>query len=451
MTSSRSMPEAPGTWVVIHYTRGRTFPLRSTAEDHLLSFRRYGPAHTVYVNAAFGLPMRWISQLNVQAVILHTSLLAARWDRALFHRLATRLRPLQGLHCAKIALPQDEFINTDVLDSLLAELGATHVLSCAGPKDWPSIYPQMHSAASMRTVLTGYLEDRTVSRVNAMPTPERSIDIGYRAWAAAAWLGSWGWHKRRVADVVGAAARARGLVTDISLDEADALLGDDWLRFLKRCRATIGVEGGASVLDRDGLIRARVEAFLASRPDASYDDVAAACFPVQDGTLNLRALSPRHLEAALTGTAQLLLEGEYGGILEPWKHYYPLKHDYSNVSEALTFATDRVAVRDMAERAYADIVESGVATYRSFVADIASDIAEFGSELTQTTDVRIRAEISARSSLGWWERRCWQAVRAEATVRRSPVFPAVRAGAAGARRGWQLARGGVTAEGRGRN
>ena len=35
------------------------------------------------------------------------------------------------------------------------------------------------------------------------------------------------------------------------------------------------------------------------------------------------ALSPRHLEAALTGTAQLLVEGQYDDVLEPGRHFLP--------------------------------------------------------------------------------------------------------------------------------
>ena len=46
--------------------------------------------------------------------------------------------------------------------------------------------------------------------------------------------------------------------------------GDDWYRFLARCRYTIGMEGGSSILDRDGSVRACVEARLAEQPDATF-------------------------------------------------------------------------------------------------------------------------------------------------------------------------------------
>ena len=64
----------------------------------------------------------------------------------------------------------------------------------------------------------------------------RTIDVGYRAWRPEYWLGRHGLLKGQIADAVAKAAPAHGLTTDISLDERDTLLGDDWYRFLLRSR-----------------------------------------------------------------------------------------------------------------------------------------------------------------------------------------------------------------------
>jgi hypothetical protein len=127
------------------------------------------------------------------------------------------------------------------------------------------------------------------------------------------------------------------------------------------------VESGTSLIDPDGSIRRRTEAYLAGRPEASFDEVENACFPGLDGRVRLYAISPRHLEACATRTCQILTEGEYNGILQAGVHYLPLKKDFSNIDVVL----EQVARDDrrtaIVEKAYADIVISGQYTYRQFV------------------------------------------------------------------------------------
>jgi hypothetical protein len=162
--------------------------------------------------------------------------------------------------------------------------------------------------------------------------------------------------------------------SDISLRDEDTLIGDDWYRLLLRSRWTIGVEGGASAIDRDGSIRARTLSYQESNPGAGFEEVEAACFPGLDGTLDLMALSPRHLEACATRTAQVLIEGEYNGVLEAGIHYLPLKADFSNLEDVLSGMRDEGVRAGMADRAYRDVVRSGKymsAVFASFVLSVA--------------------------------------------------------------------------------
>ena len=48
-----------------------------------------------------------------------------------------------------------------------------------------------------------------------------------------------------------------------------------------------------------------------------------------------RVLSGRNVEAAGTKTVQILLEGAYGGYLQPDVHYIPVRKDFSNLREAI--------------------------------------------------------------------------------------------------------------------
>ena len=126
----------------------------------------------------------------------------------------------------------------------------------------------------------------------------------------------------------------------------------------------------ALFLDRDGTLLDRSRAYQKAHPDASFEEVEAVCFPGMDGNLRLFAISPRHLEACATRTAQILVEGSYNGILVAGVHYVPLRADFSNLGQALRAVRDEGLRERIAERAYRDIVESGRYTYESFVGSV---------------------------------------------------------------------------------
>jgi hypothetical protein len=363
-----------GSILVLYHSR--LAPVRPAIADHLFSFRRYGGRPCVYVNMAVRSVPSWIGRLDIDLVVLHTILLSDRWQPDDFRDVALRMRPIRALRAPVVAIPQDEFINTDVLVDVLDRLHVDHVFSCAPPEEWATLYgPLIDRGAGVTRVLPGYLEPETVRRIETLSReiPERDIDIGYRAWKPKPWLGRHGMQKGWIADAFEAAGRAHGLRLDISLEEQDTLIGDDWFRFLLRSRYTIGVESGAGILDRDGRIRACSDAFVADHPSATFEEVEAHCFRGLDGNLNLKTISPRHLEACATRTPQILVEGSYSGILEAGRHYIAVREDLANVSEVVESVRTGDGHRDMAERAHADIVASGRYGYDAFVRTILAE------------------------------------------------------------------------------
>lgn len=346
------------------------YPPRITIKDHLYSFQRYSGYNCFYVNLAFRELPRTLWNVDFDLIVFHTTFLSGRWNRELFANLMEQTRWLKDINAIKVALPQDEFINTDMLCDFINRFGIDYVFSVAPESEWPKIYQSVDfNRTRFFRILTGYLDEDTVARIHtiARRVPERSIDIGYRAYGIRHWLGRHGFLKIQIANVFQQESLKKGLRTDISTRAEDTFLGDSWYEFLLRCKYTIGLEGGASILDRDGKIRARTEEYLKSHPTASFEEVEEACFPNLDGSLHLYAISPRHLEACVTKTCQVLIEGHYNGILLPRVHYIPLKKDLSNIDNVLeTIRRDDLRAK-ITERAYRDVVESGAYTYRQFV------------------------------------------------------------------------------------
>lgn len=399
-------PLRPALLVLYHCRGVAQLPLRAAVEDHLFAWLRHSRYPAIYHNIAYGFDWQAYAGLPIAAVLLDTLALNIRWSPAYFERITAPLAALRGFDGPKIAMPQDEFIHTDALTAFLGRIGCTHVLTAASPEDARRIYGAQLPQAQLRTKLTGYLEQATLRRIARLraATPARDIDVGYRAWRAEAWLGAHGIQKTRIAEAARELqADFPQLRFDVSTEDSDVLTGDDWYRFLLRCRTTLGVEGGASILDRDGSICVRTRAYVREHPGASFEEIRDACFPGAEGSLSLFTIGPRHLEACATRTCQLLVEGHYQGILRAGEDYIPIARDLSNLPEVFRAIGDREHVERVAESAWQRVVASGRYTYAGFVREIETGILDpvAGRRYVGVRDaLAVRAAV-LRHHAGW--------------------------------------------------
>jgi glycosyltransferase involved in cell wall biosynthesis len=402
------------TILVLYYSRG-VYPLRDAIRTHLYCWRHYSRCRVLYVNVALSVPRKTIEDSQPDVIVFHNLFLGMRWNPEIFRRFTRRCRFLAGYPAVKIAMPQDEFLNSELLNEFCRDFGITHVLTCADESDWPVIYDRLdRTRVGLRQVLTGYIDPETLRRIRKSKkrAPHRDIDIGYRAWKAEYWLGEHGTHKVRIAEEFERAAKELDLRTDISMRDADTLSGDAWFDFLLRCKATVGVEGGASLLDRDGTVRARVAEYVREHPAATFEETRDRCFPGRDHQIALKCVSPRHLEACATETCQFLVAGKYNGILIPWRHYVPIDPGYSNVKDSLRMLADSERVQQMTSDAFREIACSEKWTYRTFVRDIERDIINQAPAVARPS-VGLTARIVARGKLSLLEVLGWQFIRFE--------------------------------------
>jgi hypothetical protein len=383
------------------YWRDPFRPLRATIRQHLRLFEASPAGHHVhYVNVALGVPAA-VRRARFDAIVLHTTLLCARWFQQ-FPAIREQLTWLADVPALKVALPQDEYDHSAVLDDWLADLNVQLVGTNFDDRLRPLLYPRLGGTARFVHVLTGYLDERTARAVApaVRPPADRPLDIVYRANRLPYWFGSHGQLKHEIAVRVAEAADRLGLKTDISTDPRDTIQSDRWYAFLASSRATIGCESGASALDRRGEIQATVRRALAGRPDLSLAEVSGL-LPRGWDDYRFFAIGPRHLEAVLTRTCQVLVEGEYDGILRPHDHYLPLRRDFGNLTEVLAQVRDDDVVTRMTDRAYEDVYRSGRVTYaaaaKMFDAELAARPAvawPLGSDAVLRW--RVRAGVAAR-------------------------------------------------------
>jgi hypothetical protein len=339
--------------LVVHFTP-RPRAVRLTTEQHLKAVTAVADAEVLSYNGVHGAPA-WLRHLKFDAVVLHTTFLAHRWNPS-FEQWKRRSAWLADVDALKIALPQDEYDRAHVLDDWLDELGVSVIGTVLDATHRDELYPVLSQRAAFYDVLTGYVDDGAAQRVagRIAPLRDRSIDIVYRARHLPYWYGSHGQLKHRVGEVAAELAPSRGVSTDISTRAPETVLGDAWLDFLGSGQATVGVESGVSVLDRRGEIQGQMQQLLRDHPALTFEEASKKMPPGWDDYCFF-AVSPRHFEAVATKTAQILVEGFYSGVLESGRHFIPVSRDLSDMAEALEQARDVRLLEEMTERAYEDV------------------------------------------------------------------------------------------------
>lgn len=348
------------------------YPLRAASFDHLYAFRRYSEDDVYYLNLVFKKVPRYVRKVDFDLIIFHTFFLTNHWrgpDH--FRKMLKRAETLKDSSAVKVMLPQDEFVYSDLLCEFINKFKIDIVFSVAPPDTWRAIYRKVNfNRVRFSRVLSGYLDENKLQQIvpSEQSLDHRPVDIGYRtAGKPFYWFGRHGFLKQTIADIFRERAPAKGLATDISTEEKDAIRGQEWYRFLASCKYTIGVESGTGLIDCNGSIRECTDQYLRKHPHAKMEEVEAACFPGKDGSVPLYAISPRHLECCATRTCQILTEGDYNGILQPGVHYLSLKKDFSNFDDVLNEVVLDRKRSQLVKRAFEDVVASGHYTYKKFV------------------------------------------------------------------------------------
>lgn len=370
------MSLVPKKILVLYWFPGPLPRIRPAIYAHLHVMDCSEVSHNLFYCNAFYPPPNWLGRAQYDAVILHTTFLCMRWAPT-FYDWKWQLRWVASLECPKLAIPQDEYDHSEVLDEWLYEWGVSVIFSNFDPSHHMRLYPLMHKRASFYKAFTGYIDEKAMSRWGGKQPSliERPIDIVYRATRLPYWFGGHGQMKSQIADRVAKNASERGMKCDISTRPEDTIVGDRWEKFLASGRAIIGCESGSSVLDRRGEIKAWIQAKLQAKPDLSYEQICQTLPKGWDG-YRFFAIGPRHFEAVVAKTCQVLIEGHYDGVFEADRHYIPLKRDYSNLEEVLDKLKDLPLMSRLVEQAYADICLSGKFSYRAFASMIDRVLSE---------------------------------------------------------------------------
>ena len=297
--------------------------------------------------------------------------------RSLDTLLKTKLHSYRGV---KVLMKQDENYLCQELARYIGETGFDIIFTCLPPEAVPLVYPPaIVGTPRFERMLTGYITPTLRQRSYDSHAP-RPIDIGYRGSIQPLNFGRLAYEKRKIGEDVKQLLVDAGLRLDISSRWEDRFGGDAWFDFLASCKATLGAESGASLFDLNGDLAARCAALEEKlgpeREDGEYAEAYLAGLADLEDNVHYHQISPRHFEAAATGTLQLLYPGDYSGILKAGRHYFPLARDYSNLAEAVALIQNEPERRTMTKAAYTEIIQNPDYWIESFVGRFDALLAE---------------------------------------------------------------------------
>ena len=380
----------------------------STIIEHIQAFTRFS-RNRFYVLSNLGDLPWWLDLERFDGIIVHYSLIAC-YDNYVSPEARRRIRDFRGF---KAAFVQDDYrwIN-DTVDAL-AYMRINALFPLVGPEIMDEVYsPARLPGVRRETVLTGYVPVG-LTHLPVRPIAERPIDVGYRARKLPAWIGSHTLQKWQIADRFLADAPRFGLAVDISYREEDRIYGESWVRFVSNCKAVLGTESGASVCDFTGDIQRHVEAHVKRDPEATFEELRELYFKSEDCRIMMNVISPRCFEAAALRTLMILYEGWYSGILQPYRHYVPLKTDHSNMDEVVRILRDSEQAQQIVDRAYREIALNHAYTFQALIERVDRVIAE------EYRPVRLAAGYSDEE-FAWRLNRAQQDVTRYATLRSAP-------------------------------
>lgn len=352
------------------------YPTRPTIWEYINSFKKYNKELIYPVNIYFSRISWFLKKIDFDIVILHQSIAATSNKKRLFKNIKY-LKKIDFKNAIKVCFFQDEFYNNNLMCDLINSLEIKYVFSVSPESEWRKIYYNVNfKEVKFFRVLTGYVDEKSIDKIDRIRDKiKRDIDIGYRTfWNNPFRLGKFGFLKKEIADKFLNFSGFKKFKLDISTKTEDMFTGFQWYKFLLRCKYFIGVESGSSLLDIDGKIKENINRYVFDNPMADFEEVKENCFKEKEGNVLINALSPRHLEAVITKTCQILMEGDYNGVLKPGIHYIELKRDYSNLNDIENIIKKDNLREKIVENAYKDIVLSGKYSYTTFIENLINRI-----------------------------------------------------------------------------
>ncbi len=253
----------------------------------------------------------------------------------------------------KAIIKQDKHYKVSIFEEIAINLEIDIIFSCLTPYYSSLVYSRFNGRVVQ--LLAGYVSEKW-HNLTVPPQNQRSTDIFYRGSIQPYSIGLLGYEKASIGNDI--KKYLPDLKLDVSSEWSDRIEGDDWLRVLSQSKSVLGVPSGSNLFDWIGSLEKKLNSSIVDK--LGYNDQFSSLYNrflhKYEGNVIYGQIAPRHFEAVATKTVQILYEGSYSNILQPMRHYFPLKRDFSNTEDLRKLLQDHIARQEMVDNAFNHII-----------------------------------------------------------------------------------------------
>lgn len=275
-----------------------------------------------------------LKNINYNLIILGPTFLCARYSNKKLNKFKKNYNFIKDLNSCKIALPQDDYDCSDILDEWLYDL-KVDIIYTVCPNNWEVLYKKNYKKNNIRLGYTGYLSTDFINKYkNNKNRSERLIDVSYRAKKLPANFGRLGQLKSEFAErFLCLMKNKKDIVFDISTESKKTILGTKWYDFILSSKCCLITPSGSSLVDPKNKIRKCIQKETKKNKNINYFELEKRCFPNLDGVYKFTAISPRNIESAILETVQIGIVDEYSGIMTADQDYISFEMKENNVED----------------------------------------------------------------------------------------------------------------------
>ncbi len=304
----------------------------------------------------------------------------SKYDGLIFHYTVT-YKPITSLYQfdkfskqklnnyagKKILFMQDEYDRLNDRIEFLKQLNFDLVFTLCDQTNIEQFYPKkMFEKTKFISYLTRYVLD-DLRNLPYKFEENRPIQVSYRGNKLPYSFGSLAYEKYEIGESFLAHTKQYNLITDISSENSKRLAAVEYFKLLGNSCGVLATESGTSIVDFDGSAEKIINEYLSNNKNASPKELFSTVLAPYENGPQYRAVAPKHFEAAACFAVQLMYEGHYQDIFKPYRHYIPIKKDWSNIEEVMSLFLDPETRKKITEAAYEEIVCNPLYSYEHFV------------------------------------------------------------------------------------
>jgi hypothetical protein len=298
---------------------------------------------------------KYMEEIDWDLIVLGPTFLCHRYAEKSYEKARQRFDWISQSPAIKVAFPQDEYDCSYILDNWMSEINIDILVSVC--PEWKNLfYPTYSKLGKIWSGYTNYITDSMCEEFELNTQKTRKLDVSYRASKLPANFGRVGKLKTEIGDIFAESVREYNLKLDISTDPKKFKRGLEWRHFIEDSKSVLVTPSGSSIFDPWGNIRKNVKNHLKKYPLDKFEQIESACFPEQDNLYEITAISPRCVEAALLGAAQIATPGHYSGVFDLETDLIRLNQDCSNHREVVDKILDEPYRKKVAINAYEAII-----------------------------------------------------------------------------------------------